>query len=190
MYILYRTSRPDGTEKRGEGQASEDAGGYQIALFALENSAWQGTAQGVHAARAAADEAVLSAHSNAGATWRQQALQRPASQAPSFSSRSADSTVEFTVQILPDPHFGLGVRIDVLNGKTVVSSFKKHPITNKAMSAQAAGSILPGDEFVAINGECYRACVCPFYILLRPFFLLTFIVVFFATYFQVNSSAV
>jgi hypothetical protein len=152
MYILYNIST---------GENGEDAGGYHIAVFAFDNTAWQGTVQAIDAAHATIEEANLAAHSNITAPWRQQVPQKSASQSVGTSTRSADSTVEFTVQILPDPHFGLGIRIDVLNGKTVVSSFKKHPITNKSMSAQAAGSIQPGDEFVAINGECCscRSCV-------------------------------
>lgn len=78
-----------------------------------------------------------------------------------FSSTSSSGTTaqsnlpmeEYTVQVLPDPHFGLGIRIDVLDGRTVVSSFKKHPLSNQPMSAQLTGCIQVGDEFVAINGK-------------------------------------
>lgn len=101
----------------------------------------------------------------AGASWR--AAPVDTNQTPSVITNMQTTTAhahahseEYTVQVLPDPHFGLGIRIDVLDSRTVVSSFKRHPISNLAMSAQLTGCIHPGDEFVAINGEFPTVSYC------------------------------
>lgn len=65
----------------------------------------------------------------------------------------------YSVEIIPDLHFGLGIRLDecpVNNNpsdgvKVTVSSFKPHPVTKEPMAAELSGLIHPGDELIAIN---------------------------------------
>ena len=59
----------------------------------------------------------------------------------------------YEVRITPDPHFGLGLRLDVANGAVVVESFKRNPLTMKAMPAEEAGIITVGDELLSVNSS-------------------------------------
>jgi len=74
---------------------------------------------------------------------------------------------EFHMEVRPDRHFGLGLRLEVehrrvgdteqtLSQCTVVSSFKPHPITHLPMQAEESGLITAGDELVAVGGVPLR----------------------------------
>lgn len=80
----------------------------------------------------------------------------------------------YWVDIIPDPHYGLGIKLDEQafsneddemsrsNIKTqkriYISSFKRHTITKEAMAAEKSGKIDVGDELVAINDiNCFRS---------------------------------
>ena len=69
------------------------------------------------------------------------------------------SALIFSVPIVPDLHFGLGLRLDQSSedssGKIVVTSFKRHPITKEPMAAELSGLIQIGDELVAIDESPY-----------------------------------
>ena len=62
-----------------------------------------------------------------------------------------DNTYE--VSIAPDLHFGLGLRLDVVDGRILVESYKRNPLTMKPMPAEECGIIGIGDELLAINGN-------------------------------------
>lgn len=59
----------------------------------------------------------------------------------------------YEVRITPDPHFGLGLRLDVAGGAVVVESFKRNPLTMKPMPAEEAGIITIGDELLSVNSN-------------------------------------
>jgi hypothetical protein len=83
---------------------------------------------------------------------------------------------EIEIEVRPDRHFGLGLRLEVEHRPvivatavesskhhhqthqlcTVVSSFKPHPITHLPMMAEASGRIRAGDELVAVGGVPLR----------------------------------
>jgi hypothetical protein len=158
LYMLYR--QLSGTGSSG--------GGYALAVFSMNTTELHKAAAATDRARITSEQATLAHYASPTSAWSQRTLSGraaptthttgPHSSAggaimPSAAGGGTAVVTEYTASVLPDPHFGLGIRIDVLDGRTVVSSFKKHPITGKAMNAQTSGVIHPGDEFVAINGE-------------------------------------
>jgi hypothetical protein len=158
LYVLYR--QLSGTGSSG--------GGYALAVFSMNTTELHKAAAATDRACITSEQATLAHYASPTSAWSQRTSSTrtaptahstgPHSSAgsavlPTTVNGSTSVVTEYTASVLPDPHFGLGIRIDVLDGRTVVSSFKKHPITGKAMNAQASGVIHPGDEFVAINGE-------------------------------------
>jgi hypothetical protein len=158
LYVLYR--QLSGTGSSG--------GSYALAVFSMNTTELHKAAAATDRARISSEQAGLAHYASPTSAWSQRTISgRPTATSSGAGPHSgAGSAVlpttvgggtsvvtEYIASVLPDPHFGLGIRIDVLDGRTVVSSFKKHPITGKAMNAQASGVIHPGDEFVAINGE-------------------------------------
>jgi hypothetical protein len=156
-YVLYR--QLSGTGSSG--------GSYALAVFSMNTTELQKAAAATDRARISSEQTALAHYASPISAWTQRSLSgrsAPTTHNTGPHSGAGSATLppaigggssvvtEYTASVLPDPHFGLGIRIDVLDGRTVVSSFKKHPITGKAMNAQASGVIHPGDEFVAING--------------------------------------
>ena len=62
----------------------------------------------------------------------------------------------YEVSILPDPHFGLGLRLDICDGKILVESFKRNPLTTKPMPAEECGIIGIGDELMSVTGTSLK----------------------------------
>jgi hypothetical protein len=58
----------------------------------------------------------------------------------------------YIVEIVPDPLFGLGLRLNVKDTVTVVDSFKRHPLTDAPLPCEACMLIRPNDELISING--------------------------------------
>jgi hypothetical protein len=58
----------------------------------------------------------------------------------------------YIVEIVPDPLYGLGLRLNVKDTVTVVDSFKRHPLTDKPLPCEACLLIRPNDELISING--------------------------------------
>jgi hypothetical protein len=158
LHVLYRQLSNTGSS----------GGSYALAVFSMNTTELHKATAAMDRARISSEQTTLAHYASPISAWTQRSLSGRAAPTshntgPHSSAGSAvlPTTVgggtsvvtEYTASVLPDPHFGLGIRIDVLDGRTVVSSFKKHPITGKAMNAQASGVIHPGDEFVAINGE-------------------------------------
>jgi hypothetical protein len=157
LYVLYR-------QLSGAGSG---AGGYTMAVLSMNTTELRKAAAATDRARISSEQTTLAHYASPTNAWSQRSLSgrtAPTTHSTGSHSGAGSATLpttggggssvvtEYTASVLPDPHFGLGIRIDVLDGRTVVSSFKKHPITGKAMNAQASGVIHPGDEFVAING--------------------------------------
>ena len=57
----------------------------------------------------------------------------------------------FDVKIFPDVNFGLGLRLDNQNNRIIINNFKRHPVSNQPMSAEASGQVSIGDELAAVN---------------------------------------
>ena len=73
---------------------------------------------------------------------------------PSLNIGINASGVDFyEVSITPDPHFGLGLRLDVADGVVIVESFKRNPLTMKMMPAEESGIIGVGDELLSVNAN-------------------------------------
>ena len=62
----------------------------------------------------------------------------------------------YEVSIQPDPHFGLGLRLDICEGKILVESFKRNPLTTKPMPAEECGIIGIGDELMSVMGKSLK----------------------------------
>eukprot|EP01039_Chlorochromonas_danica_P003293 gene3293-3612_t len=74
-----------------------------------------------------------------------------------------DQQLHYTVEIIPDPQLGLGLRLDEVRAardsksiRIIATNFKRHPKTNECLAAELSGSIRLGDELVGIN-EFYFA---------------------------------
>jgi hypothetical protein len=70
----------------------------------------------------------------------------------------SDLKLQYTVEIIPDVHYGLGMRLDEVKAlfnpqqlQIIVTSFKRHPITKEPLSAELSGAINLGDELIGIN---------------------------------------
>lgn len=75
------------------------------------------------------------------------------SDGPSLSVGMSGGVDYYEVSITPDPHFGLGLRLDVSDGVVVVESFKRNPLTMKMMPAEESGIIGVGDELLSVNSN-------------------------------------
>ena len=62
----------------------------------------------------------------------------------------------FDVKIFPDVNFGLGLRLDNQNNRIIINNFKRHPVSNQPMSAEASGQVSIGDELAAVNDISLR----------------------------------
>ena len=58
----------------------------------------------------------------------------------------------YIVEIVPDPQYGLGLRLNVKDTVTVVDNFKRHPLTDAPLPCEACLLIRPNDELISING--------------------------------------
>jgi len=88
----------------------------------------------------------------------------PLPQEQTSSSHEEKTNVsEFcTLEVTPDPHFGLGLRLDLVGGKegtdgarvggsVIVHSFKRNPLHGGPLAVEASGCIDIGDELVKVS---------------------------------------
>ena len=69
-----------------------------------------------------------------------------------YNDDNDSNTGVYTCSITPDPHFGLGLRLDIVDSRILVESYKRNPLTMKAMPAEESGIVSIGDELLGING--------------------------------------
>ena len=67
----------------------------------------------------------------------------------------------YTVEVTPDPQYGLGLRLDVRDGIVVVDSFKRHPHTDAHLACEACLLIGAHDELVSINNHVLKGANLP-----------------------------
>jgi len=62
--------------------------------------------------------------------------------------------VEYDVNVIPDPDYGLGLRLESQLDSTcaVAGSFKKHPLTGEKLPVEKTGLVGLGDELISVNG--------------------------------------
>jgi hypothetical protein len=89
-----------------------------------------------------------------GSLTAEQSALEPDTAAP-LSSEGSSYTGErgYIVEIVPDPLYGLGLRLNVKDTVTVVDSFKRHPLTDAPLPCEACLLIRPNDELISINGR-------------------------------------
>ena len=72
----------------------------------------------------------------------------------SLSSEQRIGRPDYEVAITPDPHHGLGLRLEsqVDGSCAIAGSYKRHPLNGEMLPAEKCGMITLGDELLSVNG--------------------------------------
>jgi len=73
-----------------------------------------------------------------------------------FPTNKSSSAAQYVLDITPHAEFGLGLRLAAVAGAIVVDSFKRNPVDDSLLVAEASGLVQVGDELLAVNGKDLR----------------------------------